>query len=550
MRPAGRRVRMSRRSDSGAQEGDAIGGAYRSNNARLHSLTGFGTAAGGLSVTHRGVMPAQPSVAIPPAEDAILDRWSARQQSLAEPGQSGARLVSRGTDAFALRALSARAAARSLDLQYYIWHNDATGRYLAGEALAAADRGVRVRLLLDDMDARQRDVGLMALDQHPRIEIRLFNPFITRSGALRTMAEVFSHGSRLNHRMHNKAWIADGRIALVGGRNIGDEYFSASDGVNFVDLDVLLAGAAVEQAARSFDEYWNSASSIRIGRLRRPAMRSRLTLDEVRRALADAAQAQADSAYLRRLRESPGIVSLLQGDYRLAWQSGVQVVADDPRKAIKHASQIRPGVLDSLIDAFGTTRRELLLISPYFVPGAGGAAGMCQLAAAGIDVEILTNSLAATDVAAVHSGYVRYRKQLLEGGVKLYELKPAPEAFEHEKRMSFGSSRASLHTKAAIVDRERIFVGSFNLDPRSATLNCEMGVWIHSATLAKELALMFEEGATPRRSFVVTLDAWGRTVWTETLDGRTLQYDRDPYAGWSRRAVAWLLKFLPIESQL
>ena len=494
-------------------------------------------------------MPAQPSVAIPPAEEAILDRWCARQQSLAEPGQSGARLVSQGTDAFALRALSARAAARSLDLQYYIWHNDATGRYLAGEALAAADRGVRVRLLLDDMDARQRDAGLMALDQHPQIEIRLFNPFATRSGMLRTLAEVFSRGSRLNHRMHNKAWIADGRIALVGGRNIGDEYFSASEGVNFVDLDVLLAGAAVDEAARSFDEYWNSDCSVPIDRLRR-TMRSKLTLHEVRQVLAESAQAQADSGYLRRLRQSPGIVGLLQGDYELAWQSGVQVVADDPRKAIKHASEIRPGVLQSLLDAFGTTHRELLLISPYFVPGAGGAADMCQLAAVGVDVEILTNSLAATDVAAVHSGYVRYRKQLLAGGVKLYELKPAPEAFEHEKRMSFGSSRASLHTKAVIVDRERIFVGSFNLDPRSATLNCEMGAWIHSATLAKELALMFEQGATPGRSFVVTLDGKGRTVWTETLNGQTLQYASDPHAGWGRRAVTWFLKFLPIESQL
>lgn len=511
-------------------------------------LLGLAPLLAGCAATRPGVMRGQPSVAIPPAADAILDRWFAGQP-LAGPDRSGARLISQGTDAFALRALSARAAARSLDLQYYIWHNDATGRYLAGEALAAADRGVRVRLLLDDMDARQRDAVLMALDQHPQIEIRLFNPFATRSGALRTLAEVFARGSRLNHRMHNKAWLADGRIALVGGRNIGDEYFAASDGVNFVDLDVLLAGAAVGQAERSFDEYWNSKSSTPIAHLQR-IMRVKLTLDEVRQVLADSARAQADSDYVRRLRQSPSILGMLQGDYALAWESEVQVVADDPRKAIKHASKIRPGVLQSLLDAFGATRRELRLISPYFVPGAGGADGMRKLASAGVDVEILTNSLAATDVAAVHSGYVRYRKQLLAGGVKLYELKPALEAFEHEKRMSFGSSRASLHTKAAIVDHERIFVGSFNLDPRSATLNCEMGAWIHSAALAQQLSALFEEVATPQRSFAVTLDAKGRTLWTETRDGKTLQYDSDPYASWGRRAITWVLKFLPIESQL
>ncbi len=196
-----------------------------------------------------GLKPSTPTTAIPPDEGGGLDQLFAEQRH-ALAGQSGARLVAQGTDAFVLRALSARAAIRSLDLQYYIWHSDATGRYLAHEALAAADRGVRVRMLLDDMDARSRDGLLMALDQHPQIEIRLFNPFVTRSGVLRTLGELFSSGSRLNHRMHNKAWIADGRITLVGGRNIGDEYFAASSAVNFVDLDVILAGPVVEEATR------------------------------------------------------------------------------------------------------------------------------------------------------------------------------------------------------------------------------------------------------------------------------------------------------------
>ncbi len=492
-----------------------------------------------------------PSAALPVANDAPLDRLFAVERER-WPGHSGVRLVPDGTDAFALRALSARAAVRSLDLQYYIWHSDSTGRYLAHEALLAADRGVRVRLLLDDMDARSRDVVLMALDQHPQIEVRLFNPFATRSGALRTLRELFSRGSRLNHRMHNKAWIADGRIALVGGRNIGDEYFAASENVNFVDLDVLLAGRAVEETERSFDAYWNCESAVPIARLRRAA-RNRMTLDEVRRLARDATAARANDEYVQRLLELPQIEQMVRGEYELSWSGGVTIIADDPRKAVKRAKDIGPGVLQSLTLAFEGAREELLLISPYFVPGAGGAQQL-QRKAATTRVAVLTNSLAATDVAAVHSGYSRYRKALLQGGVRLFELKQAPEEEQGEgdrqPRMRIGSSKASLHTKAAIIDRQRTFVGSFNLDPRSATLNCEMGAWIEHPVIAAQMVALFELGALPQRSFAVTLDPAGHLVWAESVAGRTIQHDRDPHASWRRRLVTWLLRHLPIESQL
>jgi putative cardiolipin synthase len=454
-----------------------------------------------------------------------------------------------------LRVLSARAAVRCLDLQYYIWHSDATGRYLAHEALLAADRGVRVRLLLDDMDARSRDDLLMALDQHPLIEIRLFNPFATRSGALRTMRELLSRGSRLNHRMHNKAWIADGRMALVGGRNIGDEYFAASSQVNFVDLDVLLAGPAVAETTRIFDQYWNSESAVPIARLRRTG-RNRHSLDEVRGLLSAAVRGQDEGAYISRLRETPHIHDLVNGDYHVAWSSQVQVVADDPRKALKRPEEIDPGVLQSISSAFDRAGRELQLISPYFVPGEGGAAQLERKAREGCAVAVLTNSLAATDVAAVHSGYAKYRPQLLVAGVKLFELKPAPEEDDRPgddhpgMRLRIGSSKASLHTKAAIIDGERVFVGSFNLDPRSATLNCEMGVWIADATIAQQLQTMFATGATPQRSFVLSLDDRGHLAWTESLAQRTIAHRTDPYAGWGRRFLTWLLRHLPIESQL
>lgn len=485
---------------------------------------------------------------LPPADVTRLDHALAPQLA-AHPGQSGALLLPDGLDAFAWRALTTRLAERSIDVQSYIWRSDATGRFLAHELLQAADRGVRVRVLLDDMDARSRDAILVTLNRHPRIEIRLFNPFATRSGTLRTIREVFVRGSRLNHRMHNKSWMADCRLAIVGGRNVGDEYFAASEEVNFVDMDVLLAGPAVDQAARSFDAYWNNVAAVPVSRLRRIG-RNKYTLDELRHALAESTGRAAESAYARRVRESSRVQALLRGECSLHWSDQVQVLADDPRKANRGEQALAPGVLESMIDALNAAQSEVLLISPYFVPGAGGTAALRNLARRGVSIAVLTNSLAATDVAAVHSGYSRYRDSLLEGGVKLHELKSAVAPSEQDKRMRLGSSRASLHTKAAIVDRERVFVGSFNLDPRSAELNCEMGAWIGNEEVAREMLAVFAAGIAPHSSYTVMLDERGRTRWSESFDGRTAQYDKDPNASWARRAITWLLQWLPIESQL
>lgn len=463
--------------------------------------------------------------------------------------ESNACLLPDGREAYTVRAACVRGARRSVDVQSYIWRSDTTGRLLADELLQAADRGVRVRVLLDDMDARSRDPVLVALNRHPRIAIRLFNPFATRSGTLRTLRELFVRRSRLNHRMHNKSWIVDGRFAIVGGRNVGDEYFAASEEMNFIDMDVLLTGAAVAATARAFDAYWNSAAAVPVFRLRRVG-RNKYTLGQLRQLLREASREAAESSYGRYLSAAPSLEELLHDRRRWSGPGEARIVVDDPRKAQRHPRNLAPGVLESLIDALSAARSEVLLVSPYFVPGPGGTAALRDLARRGVEVAVLTNSLAATDVAAVHSGYARYRCSLLEGGVRLHELKAAPVALhEQDRRMGLGSSRASLHTKAAIIDRKRLFVGSFNLDPRSAELNCEMGVWITNEALAAEMRTLFAASVKPEHSYRLSLEN-DRLYWTGRAEGRELRYDREPQASWARRAITWLLHFLPIESQL
>lgn len=458
-------------------------------------------------------------------------------------------LLPDGREAFAVRVGSARAAVSRIDVQYYIWHSDTTGRYLAHELVRAADRGVRVRVLLDDMDARSRDPVLVALNRHPRIQIRLFNPFATRAGALRTLRELFVRGSRLNHRMHNKAWIMDGELAIVGGRNIGDEYFSASEEVNFLDMDVLLSGAAVNDTLSSFEAYWSFSASVPVSRLHRVG-RNKYTLNELRELLAESTQFASQTSHVQHLLRAPPLAQLTSDLQRWCDPEDVVIVADDPRKALRQSPAIEPGVLESMADALGSASSEVLLVSPYFVPGAGGTLALRELARRGVAITVLTNSLAATDVAAVHSGYARYRTALLEAGVRLRELKSAVTHSEQDKRMHLGSSRASLHTKAAIIDRRRVFVGSFNIDPRSAQLNCEMGAWITSEALARQLVVVFEGGIAAERSYHVHLDERDRIRWSEQVGGVEIHHARDPHASWIRRAITSLLGLLPIESQL
>ena len=467
----------------------------------------------------------------------------------ANPGKTGALLIDDNREAFELRALTARDAGRSLDLQYYIWNDDDTGRLLVREVLHAAERGVRVRVLLDDINARGKDRAILALDSHPNIEIRLFNPSRNRDDAWFRGIEMLLRAVSMNRRMHNKAWIADGCVAILGGRNVGNEYFDAAEQVNFQDADLLLVGPAVAQASAIFDVFWNSEAVIPISALHRmPWRRRRRLLPEVRQALDRLAQDRPDSPWLGRLAEpSSSLPSRLPPSGRLVWSGYVQVASDPPEKAapFEQEQELDRWLVHRLTPLMAEPAWEALLTSPYFVPGEAVAAQLVAKARDGTDVRVLTNSLVATDVALVHAGYSNYRKTLLEGGVQIHELKPV-----HRTRIGLvGSRRASLHTKAIVVDGRRGFVGSFNLDPRSIQLNTEMGVLFDDVQLGGQLRALFERSSAPQASYRVYLEN-GTLRWADAAEVGGRVWAREPEAGFWRRALVSVMRWLPIESQL
>ena len=460
----------------------------------------------------------------------------------AHPGLAGMGILADNLDAFAVRAVSARAAGRSLDLQYYIWHPDLTGNLLHAELLRAADRGVRVRLLLDDMNAHGSDSVLAALDTHPGIEVRLFNPTRAREGTLGRGVELALRFFSVNRRMHNKAWIADGRMAVVGGRNIGDEYFDAAADMNFMDTDVVVVGPPVAQAEAIFDAYWNSPSAIPLAEL---VHARRGALARLRGQLDAGALAARTEPYRQHVINAPGVRELMAGRPRLHWTADAAIVSDPPEKAMGAEADERwmVAVLRRQVER---AQRELKIISPYFVPGQTGLDWIGGLRERGLEVGILTNSLAANDVVAVHGGYARYRVPLLQRGVSLFELKPyGPPG----RPKLFGSSGASLHTKAFVADGAHGFIGSFNLDPRSINLNPEMGLQFDSPGAAAELDRLYAAKTSAQTSYRLEL-ADGQLRWHDPEGTPPQVWEREPRASVWRRAVARVVGWLPIESQL
>ncbi|WP_341708382.1 phospholipase D family protein [Halopseudomonas sp.] len=481
-----------------------------------------------------------PTYYMPADSGTKLAKYLAHQQP-ADPNQSGFILLHNGADALAARIRLIDMAEHSLDIQYYIYNTDTTGGLITEHLLKAADRGVRVRLLIDDVGASLEDVKVATVDLHPNIDVRLYNPLSLRSEWAKIFSKLGEFG-RINYRMHNKVIVADNTALITGGRNIGDEYFALSD-VDFQDVDVIGIGPIADKASDSFDNFWNSGIAIPIGVMAED--RHADDLSSMRANLGSASRQAERNPYVQAVDNSRFLNGLGGSDLDWHW-ADAKWFYDDPSKSDPHGDGNKIAFLGrSLVEPINQTEEELLLTSAYFVPRRGGEDMLLSLIDRGVDVSVLTNSLATTDVLAVHSGYAKSRERLLEGGMKLWELRPI--AGQQERASPFlGESLASLHAKTFVFDRRAVFVGSVNLDARSIKLNTEAGVYIENPELAQEMVELFERWTSEDYAFKVDLDDGGDLRWT--AEGKT--WDTEPDAGRFRRFMSWTLGWLPLSGQL
>lgn len=461
-------------------------------------------------------------------------------------------LLSNNLQAFTARCEIIRNAESTLDLQYYYFHGDTTGHLIAKLLVEAANRGVYVRVLLDDIDTLGADEAIRVLNAHPEIEIRIFNPFRFR-GSLRYFEFIFDL-SRVGHRMHNKAMMADDSIAIIGGRNIGDIYFSADPELLFMDIDLLSIGAISKSIKKSFEEYWNSQWTVAVDQLYEKPKRAH-AVKRIKHYLNRYVQNVQETEFVKDL------VSLQSDDeiFKLVYIGAkARLFYDSPEKISFRNRPKTTHMLEGLREIVDSVETELTLISAYFVPGKNGVEWFKSLIARGVTINVLTNSLAATDVVAVHSGYARYRKALLDIGVNLYELKPGAYAVERSRfKFLRAGSRSSLHAKTMILDNKTVFIGSPNLDPRSKDLNTEMGLLVENKKLSTQVMEVFNEATHGKNSYNVkyqTVSGNKRTqkklIWHSCQDSQEIMYTTEPQASRWRKIRCWLYRLLPADNLL
>jgi putative cardiolipin synthase len=463
------------------------------------------------------------------------------------PGKSGVFLLPRGRDAFAARVLLARMSEKSLDIQYYMYHQDTVGGLLTFEVIKAADRGVRVRMLIDDIYGNKDENTWVGLDAHPNIEVRLWNPW--KRGGSRLIQSIV-RVTEIDYRMHAKTFTADNQASILGGRNIGDEYFDADVNVAFADIDVLTIGPPVREVSQEFDAYWNAEHAYPVNILVRQGTDQDLG---VLRSQKDAFfEKQSTSDYVKALTDSDLARGLKDGSLAFGW-SEARVIHDSPQKEdLKKAgkdelliSQLAPYITDA--------KNTVDIVSPYFVPGDRATDALCKLSQDGVEVRILTNSLASNDVSAVHAGYSKYRRTLLRCGVRLFEL---DESLKDREGKMFtwlpGLAKSSLHAKTMVFDGKIMFVGSFNFDQRSLNINNEIGLLFHDPEVAGGAAKHFEENVN-KVAFEVRFSRKGGSEnmhWTGGQGGPDVVMEEEPYATTMQKLIVGILKWLPIESQL
>ena len=500
------------------------------------------------------------STAIPPSNASPVAESIAKVAEVREAinNESGFRVLTLSTNGLLSRLALVDKARISVDLQYFIFANDATGKLLAQHLLAAADRGVRVRLLVDDINNKATKPMLDALDAHDNIEVRVFNPFYTRQpGALSKAAQMLLEFRRLNRRMHNKSFIVDNKVAVIGGRNIADDYFDAGSDYNYRDLDLLAVGPVVPQASKVFDAYWADEASVPANAFKK-AKNSQADLATLRTGLDRHANSFAASDYVKAAAEE--LPNGPTADRSGAWFWGpATLVADQPEKI--ETGDDRPGLrmAPALAGIIDSAKQEVTIISAYFVPSDAEDQQFVGLLKRGVKLRLMTNSLASTDEPAVQVGYAEHRRLLLGAGAEIFELKP--RAGQKQSVTEFGKeSAASLHAKAFVVDARYVFVGSMNMDNRSKLINTEMGFVVDSPALAKAILDYFNVLRQPANAYQVLAsgkdkDGDGKgdgsfIRWRTEEGGKEVIYNHEPEASAARRVEVMVMKLLPIDGLL
>lgn len=469
----------------------------------------------------------------------------------ANPGLTGYRVLFDPLEALAARLELIEKSEKTLDLQYYIWDNDKIGSMALHSIIEAADRGVKVRLLIDDNNAKQMEGIYLALDQHTNIDVRLYNPYRFRH--YRAMDMVLNL-KRINRRMHNKSFIADNQIALIGGRNMSNQYYNVSDNYQFSDVDVMLAGSAADEIVHSFDEYWNDDYAFPVKQLVNPRHYT-LRFEGLKEQLEQHDREVSVQNYLDLASRSHAFENWLNNSIQLDWVKA-EVVKDPPSK-IKAKAKKEEHLNFQLLNSLDKPTQTVDIISAYFVPEKKGAKQLEQLADNGVKVRVLTNSFKANDVPVVHAFYAKYRQDLLENDVQLYEFLSTPDSenlnintAELAKKAKVnikGLSRSSLHAKLMALDEKQVFIGSFNFDPRSAYLNTEIGVLLYSPQLAKAVHHTMDQNLS-KYAYKLVLNAENKINWKIKLaDGSIRTYEKEPKMKWWQRASMKVVAWLPIE---
>lgn len=455
-------------------------------------------------------------------------------------GKSGVLLLGNPLESFVVRMQLAKQAERTLDLQYYIWNKDVSGTLLLEVVHSAAERGVRVRLLLDDNGIGDLDEVLLALARHDKVQVRIFNPFTQRSFKWLNYVTDFW---RVNRRMHNKSFTVDNSVTIIGGRNIGDNYFGGTDGGLKQDLDVLAMGQVVNDVSTDFDRYWASASAYPIESIAQSTKQSSYSAKAY---MPQQAEHPERDFYLDAVDNSNFVKSFLNQKLDVQWTM-TTMVSDRPSK-ILGKSEKSELLINKLITIIGHPKFSLILVTPYFVPTDAGVEAFKNLAEQGVSIQVLTNAMQATDVLPVHAGYAQHRKTLLKSGVQLFELRPTKtkEKSTIDKLGPFGSSASSLHAKTFAIDDNRLFIGSFNFDQRSMHLNTELGFIIDSPYLTQQLVRDFNTDAHST-AYEVKLDEDGNLYWVEKNGEEMIIHHDEPGMTMMKQALLSVLSVLPID---